>query len=167
MSIFRKFAAGVATVALGAMMTGTAVAANGGWYDSQRHYNVYSTYGGVVSGQYFMPPTYVDRLDMATSVYATVTAYDQSNEEQVRLCYTEPYGTRIVACTLYEKINGVLPIEGIGRFQVVGANEEQINGGIYNNVSAKGSFTIQHMFPKGPSRPLISDGGVDSLVVSY
>ncbi|NMX03170.1 branched-chain amino acid ABC transporter substrate-binding protein [Mobiluncus mulieris] len=167
MSIFRKFAAGVATVALGAMMAGTAVAAGGSWDGEQMHYNVYSTYDEVVSSQFFMPPPRVDRFDMATSVYATVTAYDQSNTEMVRLCYTEPYGTKIVACTLYEKINGRAYIEGIGRFQVVGANEEEINGGLYNNVSAKGSFTIQHMFPKGPSRPLISDGGVDSLVVSY
>ncbi|MCU9997313.1 branched-chain amino acid ABC transporter substrate-binding protein [Mobiluncus mulieris] len=167
MSIFRKFAAGVATIAVGAMMAGTAVAAGGSWDGEQRHYNVYSTYDEVVSSQFFMPPPRVDRFDMATSVYATVTAYDQSNKEQVRLCYTEPYGTKIVACTLYKEIDGFLPIQGIGNFQVVGPNAEQINGGIYNNVSAKGSFTIQHMFPKGPSCPLISDGGVDSLVVSY
>lgn len=167
MSIFRKFAAGAATVAIGAMMAGTAVAAGGSWDGEQRHYNVYSTYNEVVTSQFFMPPPYVDRFDMATSVYATVTAYDQSNTEKVRLCYTEPYGTRIIACTSYEKIDGVLPIEGIGRFQVVGANEEEIDGGVYNNISAKGSFTIQHKFPNGPSRALISDSGVDSLVVSY
>lgn len=167
MSIFRKFAAATTAMGLCLMATGSAVAAGGRWDDSQKHYNVYSTTRELVSGQFFMPPTYVDRFDMATRVQATVSAYNQSNPEEVRLCYTEPYGTKIVACTPYQKIKVTAYIEGIGHFHVVGSNEEEINGGLYENISAKGSFTIQHMFPEGSSQAIFNDGGVDSLVVYY
>ncbi|MCI6585303.1 MAG: branched-chain amino acid ABC transporter substrate-binding protein [Mobiluncus sp.] len=167
MSALRKLAAGAAALGLSTLMAGTAFASAGQWTGSQQHYNVYSTYPNVVSEQAFMPPTYVDRFDMVTSVTATVTAYNQPNTEQVRLCYTQPYAYSIIACTRYENISGQRIINGMGNFYAVDANGNNETGGLYQNLSAKGNFTVQHRFPDGLQQSLLGDTGRDSIVVNY
>lgn len=169
MSIFRRFTAAVAAISVSSLMVATAFATAGQWTGSSQHYNVYSTYRGVYSEQFFMPPTYVDRYDMVTSVAATVTPYNQTQKELVRLCYTPPYAASIIACSRYQEITAVLPIhiQGIGNFYAVDANGNNDYGGLYVNVSAKGSFTVQHMFPDGLLEPLLGDTGRDSIIVDY
>lgn len=167
MAVLRKLAAGAAALGLSTLMAGTAFASAGQWTGSQQHYNVYSTYRGVVSEQTFMPPTYVDRFDMATSVIANIKAYNQSNKEEVRLCYTKPYDYSIIACSHYEEINGSTSIQGIGNFYAVDANGDNETGGLYLNVSAKGNFTVQHRFLDGLQQSLLGDTGRDSIVVNY
>lgn len=167
MSVVRKLAAGTASVGLSVLLAGAAFAASGQYSASQRHYNVYSTDPNVVSEQFFMPPTYVDMLDMATSVYATITAYNQPNREQVRLCYTQPYASRYIACTDYQDVTDVAHIQGIGSFYELDSDGSSIYSRPYQNVSAKGNFTVQHRFPNGLQQPLRGDTGRDSIVVSY
>lgn len=167
MAVLRKLAAGAAALGLSTLMVGTAFASAGQWTGSQQHYNVYSTYPSVVSEQAFMPPTYVDRFDMVTSVTATVTPYDQPKKEEVRLCYTQPYAYSIIACTHYRQITNVTSVQGIGNFYAVDANGDNETGGLYQNVSAKGNFTVQHRFPDGLQQSLLGDTGRDSIVVNY
>lgn len=167
MSRARKLAAGLSALVLSTVMVGTASAAGESWDGSQRHYNVYSTYGGVESGQYFMPPSRVDRFDMATHVFVTISPYRNASTEEVRVCYTQPYASKIIACTPYRKITVKNADDYIGQFRVVGENAKEISGGAYSNISAKGNFTVHHRFPEGLSSPLIDDGGSDSIVVCY
>ncbi len=168
MSFARRATAATAALLVSFMVAGPAFATGGTWSDSKRHYSVYTPNDTTdPTSTYFTAPTYVDTLDTATSVVATVTRYQGDHTEWGRVCYSQPYGNQPIACTpWYSLVYAASSIEGMGEFRVVDANQNA-TGGIYSNVSAKGSFQIQHRFPEGLPGPIYSDPGYDSLAVTY
>ncbi|MDD7541488.1 MAG: hypothetical protein SPK50_05020 [Mobiluncus porci] len=170
MVVLRKLAAGAAALGLSTLMAGTAFASAGQWTGSQQHYNIYSVNQPLTVTSTFLAPSSVTTMYKATAVNVSMVGYSQTvKQEDMRLCYTLPFGTRYAACTpFYEEVqNQTVSGDAMGSFLTVDAQGGYI-GTVYTaEISAKGEFTVEHRFPDGVASAIYNDPGYDTISVSF
>lgn len=172
MSVLRKLVSGVATIGLSALMVGTAFAADpvSPWPGSKHHYNIYTTDTKLTVTSTFLAPASVTTRYKATAVNVSMVGYSQTaKREDMRLCYTLPYGTMYAACTPFSQNvqNQTVQFDAMGRFQTVDAQGNYTGTRYTAEISAKGEFTVEHYFPYGIAVAVFNDPGYDTIAVSF